>query len=300
MRVENMETMLISGGNGFLGKRILNLLKNNQKKIHIKIIVRNPNDVCATPPRVLSDISCQHVVGDINDEGFVKDCMEDVDTVIHLAALKDISYCEQNPIEAVRTNIEGSINLLNHFNGTTFLAMSTNKAIHPESCYGATKLLMEKIIIDQSKKNPTKKYLVVRSGNILNSEGGVINIWKTQIKTGNEIELTNPAMTRFFIDSLHLSSFILKILDHGKTGTVYIPEHNLVQMDDLAKAMIEKFGNADTKLKIIGIRPGEQVHDVLSLPHEKVISNNCAGDGQTRSQRILTSYEVKQLLCRLE
>ena len=142
-----METMLISGGNGFLGKKILNLLKNNQKKIHVIIIVRNPNCIRTPPTSQLSDSSCQQVVGDIRDEVFVRDCMEEVDTVIHLAALKDISYCEQNPIEAVRTNIEGSINLLNHFNGTTFLAISTNKVIHPESCYGATKLLMEKIIL---------------------------------------------------------------------------------------------------------------------------------------------------------
>jgi UDP-N-acetylglucosamine 4,6-dehydratase/5-epimerase len=291
-----METMLISGGNGFLGKKIFNILKNTQKKIHVKIIVRNPKSGCHPKPIPFSNFSYEHVVGDIIDGEFVKACMEDVDTVIHLAALKDISYCEQNPIESVRTNIEGSINLLNHFHGTTFLAVSTNKAVHPESCYGATKLLMEKIIIGQSKKNPTRKYCVVRSGNILDSDGGVITIWKNQIKTRNEIELTNPAMTRFFIDSVQLSGFILQILDHGKTGMVYIPDHQLVQMDDLAKAMIERFGDPDTKIKIIGIRPGEQVHDILSLPYEKVICNNFRDGNQHRSPRKLSYYEVKQLI----
>lgn len=295
-----MERLLISGGNGFVGRKIINHLIRHRKKTQIRIIGRNvdpsrPLPLCQSP-----GISCQFVTGDIRDEAFVKECMEDVDTVIHLAALKDITQCEQNPVDAVRINIEGSIHLLDHFKGDIFLAISSNKAICPESCYGATKLLMERIILDRAGKNPTKKFIVVRPGNILDSDGGVVSLWKNQIQQRNEIGLTNPAMTRFFITSNELSACILDLLDHGKTGRVYVPEHTLVRMGDLADAVVERFGNAGTRKRIIGSRSGESVHDLLFLPQENIARCGCTGNDPDRHQEVSDPWKVKELLSHLE
>jgi UDP-N-acetylglucosamine 4,6-dehydratase/5-epimerase len=301
MRLTRMETLLISGGNGFLAKKILSILEQNPKKIYIKIMVRNYGYGSDSQQQAcFSKGFCEYIVGDIRDEMFVKSCLDEVDTVIHLAALKDISYCEKNPVDAIRTNIEGSINLLKNFKGSKFLAVSTNKAIHPESCYGATKLLMEKIIIGESVKDPLKKFFIVRPGNILDSDGGVISIWKNQIKTRNEIELTNPSMTRFCINGIQLANFILQTLNQDKTGIVYIPQHSMIQMGDLARAIIEKYGNADTKIKIIGARPGEHVHDILSLPQDIVISDSPDAGRETETRKKLTFPEVKYLVSQIE
>jgi len=292
-----MNTILITGGNGFLGKNILNALLIQGKNIHIKIIARNLNCIDSISRPKNSGCSIETIKGDIQDKEFIKKSMIDVDTLIHLAALKDITYCENNPVEAVRTNIEGTINLLDRFEGETFLSLSSNKAVHPNSCYGATKLLMERIILKKAKENPDIRYIIVRSGNIIGSNGSVVDLWKHQINQNNRINITNLEMTRLFVDAHLLSEYIIQILKSGKSGTIYIPQHHSVKLDNLAKAVIELYGDNNTKINIVGMKQGEQVHEILSTDQEPVVNESQYNSSNNPDK--MTLAEMKQLLLRI-
>lgn len=294
---KDMNTVLITGGFGFLGKSIINTLFGHHKGLTIKIIVRNSNHRDPVPIPSKNDCLIENVVGDITDIDFIKESLVGIDSLIHLAAIKDISLCESDPIQAVKTNIIGTSNLLDNFKGNTFLAISSNKAVYPESCYGATKLLMEKLILSKARKDPLRRYLIVRSGNIIGSKGSVVDLWKNQIHNNNEITVTNPDMTRYVTDVNSLSEYIVHILKKGKTGTINIPEHRQIKLETLAKATIELFGNNTTKMNIIGMKPGETVHDLLCTSSEPIIYES--EQKSPKQSNFMELDEVKSLLQRL-
>ncbi|HEY83026.1 MAG TPA: polysaccharide biosynthesis protein [Dehalococcoidia bacterium] len=266
-----MNRVLVTGGSGFLGRRLVKKLLDKYQNLEVITIARNGEGIvklmtlCATN-------RLKPLVGDIRNEEVLSFAMREVDTVVHLAAMKYINLCEMCPAEAITTNVQATAELLRLFQGNTFISMSTDKAVEPSSCYGATKLIVEKLTLAEAEKNKGKRFMVVRSGNIFGSSGSVLENWWRQIRRNNEIIVSDPDMTRFFIDVETLAEFIITVLEKGKSGHIYIPSQEVIRLGDLAKAFIELYGDEKSRTKVVGRFQGEKQHEKLFLPGEKVIS----------------------------
>ncbi|HEY4712533.1 MAG TPA: polysaccharide biosynthesis protein [Dehalococcoidia bacterium] len=289
-----MDKVLITGGGGFLGRHLIKGLLSKYSDIEVIALSRDENDTTETIVYCDSD-RLKPIIGDIREIDTLKYAMRGVDTVIHLAAMKHVDFCELYPSEAIAINTIAAMNLLKLFTGDTFIGMSTDKAIEATGCYGATKLLLEKLIVEQSRKDANRRYMVVRSGNIFGSSGSVIEKWRHQIKQSNKITVTSLEMTRFFINVKALADFIIEIIERGESGKIYVPFQKIATLEDLAKAIIELYGNKKTRLEIAGLREGEKVHEKLFSPFEtNVVSNLKSASSQTGER--LSIEEIKDWL----
>jgi FlaA1/EpsC-like NDP-sugar epimerase len=289
-----MDKVLVTGGGGFLGRYLMKGLLNKYSDIEVRALSRHEHDMTETIVHCDSD-RLKPIIGDIREIDTLKYATRGVDTVIHLAAMKHVNFCELYPSEAIATNIIAVMNLLKVFAGDTFVGMSTDKAIVATGCYGATKLLLEKLILEQSRKDAGRRYIVIRSGNIFGSSGSVIEKWKQQIKQSNKITVTSLEMTRFFINVKALADFIIEIIERGESGKIYVPFQKVATLEDLAKAIIELYGNKKTRLEITGLREGEKVHEKLFSSFEtNVVSNLKSASSQTGER--LSIGEIKDWL----
>jgi FlaA1/EpsC-like NDP-sugar epimerase len=278
---------LITGGAGFLGRHLTKGLLDKYSDIEIKAISRHENEIVEMIVACNNDKRLKPIIGDIREVDTAKYALTDVDTLIHLAAMKHIDFCEMYPSEAISVNIIATMNLLKLFTGNTCIGMSTDKAVEATGCYGATKLLLEKLILEQARRNPNRRYMVVRSGNIFGSSGSVIQRWKQQIKQNNKVTVTNLEMTRFFINVNTLVDFIIQVIEQGESGKIYIPFQKVARLGDLAKAMMELYGDAKTKKEVTGLREGEKMHERLfSSPPKDIITDltaECSEFGENLS-----------------
>lgn len=265
---------LVTGGAGFLGKYLVKELLGMYSNIKLKVISRNENNIAEMMTLCANDKRLSPIVGDIRDIETLEYALQDVNAVIHLAAMKHIDLCELYPTEAIDTNVFATMNLLNTFQGEVFVSMSTDKAAEARGCYGATKLLLEKLTLEQAKRNPKSRYMVVRSGNIFNSTGSVIPKWIQQIKQDNRIIVTELNMTRFFITAGVLVSFMREVIESGENGKIYIPLQASVRLKDLVEAIIKIYGNSTTKLEVIGLRKGEKMHERMYFASERDVVGN--------------------------
>jgi len=285
--------ILVTGGSGFLGLNLVKRLFEKYKDIKVRTISRSEYDIQKLKWQIANP-RLETVIGDIKDINAAEFALKDADTVIHLAAMKHIDICEDNPLDAVAINVIGTINLLKCFTGDTFIGMSTDKALEPSGCYGATKLLQEKLILSQGKDKKKNRFMIVRSGNIFASRGSVLDKWRNQLKKNNEIVITDLQMTRYFIDVDVLADFIINIMEKGKNGCVYVPNQRCVVLADLVQAFIEIYGNKDTKIKATGLRKGERPHEILYLPNEAVITK--MSSRSSKDVEKMSIKEIKELL----
>jgi FlaA1/EpsC-like NDP-sugar epimerase len=289
-----MDKVLITGGGGFLGRYLIKGLLNKYSDIEVRALSRHEKDMTETIVHCDSD-RLKPIIGDIREIDTLKYAMRGVDTVIHLAAMKHVNFCELYPSEAIAINTIAVMNLLKLFAGDTFIGMSTDKAIEATGCYGATKLLLEKLILEQSRKDAGRRYIVVRSGNIFGSSGSVIEKWKHQIKQSNKITATSLEMTRFFINVNTLADFIIEIIERGESGKIYVPFQKVATLEDLAKVVIELYGNEKTRMELTGLREGEKLHEKLFSSFEtNIVSDSKSNSSQTGER--LSIEEIKDWL----
>jgi FlaA1/EpsC-like NDP-sugar epimerase len=216
------------------------------------------------------------VIGDIRDPQAVHLAMKDKDTVLHLAAMKRVDLCEEECREAATINVIGTMNLLDAFRGKTFIQMSTDKAVEPSNCYGATKLVAERMLLERARKATSgARFMIIRSGNIMGSTGSVMDIWKNQIEKSNEITVTNPDMMRFYTTVEGVVALYIAVLERGENGKVYFtPSGEPLILRDLIAKAIKQYGNDKTQVKSIGLRPGERMAEKMRTPDEtNTISN---------------------------
>ncbi|OQA48026.1 MAG: UDP-galactose-4-epimerase [Euryarchaeota archaeon ADurb.Bin294] len=214
-----------------------------------------------------SDSRIRFFIGDIRDKARLTRALNDVDVVVHAAALKQVPACEYNPIEAVRTNIDGTTNLIDASidnNVDRLIALSTDKAVHPVNLYGATKMVAEKLFIQGNAYSgkKTTRFSCVRYGNVVGSRGSIVPLFEKQKEEG-KITITDPRMTRFWLTLDQGATFVDKCLQIMNGGEIFVPKIPSMKITDLADAMAPGIPH-----EYIGIRPGEKIHEVLITEDE--------------------------------
>ena len=258
--------ILITGGTGSLGQALTQrLLQKNVKTI--RILSRNESKQIEMESK-FNDDRLRFFLGDIRDKERLVRATEDIDYVFHAAALKQVPKIEYNPFEAIKTNVIGSQNVIDAClitNVKKVICIGTDKAVSPLNTYGATKLLMEKLFVTANnyldpKKHATK-FIAVRYGNVLGSSGSVVPKFIEQIKNKKKITITDNQMTRFSITMNEALDFILKATEYGQGSEIFIPKIRAYTIFDIKKTLTEIFG--DYGEEIVGVRPGEKMHETL-------------------------------------
>lgn len=279
------KTLLITGGTGSFGNTVLNGFLNTGIK-EIRIFSRDEkkqddmrHEYQAKMPGVSNKI--KFYIGDVRDRQSIKNAMHGVDYVFHAAALKQVPSCEFFPIEAVKTNVLGTENVLTEAideGVKTIICLSTDKAAYPVNAMGTSKAMMEKVIVAKSRVvNPEKtKICCTRYGNVLCSRGSVVPLWIEQIKEKKPITLTSPNMTRFVMTLAEAVELVLFAFEQGVSGDIFVQKAPACTIETLAKATVELF-NPGHEIKYIGIRHGEKMFETL-LTNEECASAMDMGD----------------------
>jgi len=259
----NQKTILITGGTGSFGKKyVKTLLERYSPK---KIIIYSRDELKQFEMQQEFNQDCmRYFIGDVRDKERLTQAMNRVDFVIHAAALKQVPAAEYNPMECIKTNINGAENVISAAlanNVEKVIALSTDKAANPINLYGATKLASDKLFVAANNMAGGYRTLfsVVRYGNVVGSRGSVVPFFKKLINEGvKEIPVTHEEMTRFWITLQDGVDFVLKNFDRMLGGEIFVPKIPSMRIKDLAHAMAP-----DLSIKIIGIRPGEKLHEVM-------------------------------------
>ena len=258
--------ILITGGTGSLGQALTKRLLDTDAST-IRILSRNERNQIEMESK-FKDNRLRFLLGDVRDLERLSRAMEDIDIVFHAAALKHVPKIEYNPFEGIKTNAIGSQNVIDAClkeNNEKTIAISTDKAASPLNVYGATKALMEKLFVAANTYSlPGKhetKFITVRYGNVLGSSGSVVPIFIDQIKNKKKITITDPEMTRFSISMDEALDFILKATEVGKGSEIFIPKMKAYSIMDIKNVLTELL--EDTGDEIVGIRPGEKLHEIL-------------------------------------
>jgi UDP-N-acetylglucosamine 4,6-dehydratase/5-epimerase len=258
--------ILLTGGTGSFGQKCTEILLKDHNPEKIRIYSRGEL-MQDQMEKKFHDDRLRFLIGDVRDRIRLDRAMDDVDIVIHAAALKQVPACEYNPIEAVKTNIEGTINIVDTAIDNEIekmMLISTDKAVHPVNLYGATKMVAEKMTIQGNSYAGGKKsrFSCVRYGNVIGSRGSVIPLFKEQKKTGT-ITVTDDRMTRFWLTLDQGVQFVLGCIETMNGGEVFVPKIPSMKITDLAMAIAP-----EARIKMTGIRPGEKLHEVLLTEDE--------------------------------
>ena len=258
---ENLN-LLVTGGTGSFGKKFVEIMLRDYKPN--KIIIFSRDELKQHEMRIggFDDPSLRFFIGDVRDKNRLKRAMREVDVVIHAAALKQVPSCEYNPFEAVKTNILGAQNIIDasiDCGVKKVVALSTDKAVNPVNLYGATKLCSDKIFIQGNAYTGAQdtSFSCVRYGNVIGSRGSVIPLFVKQRKKG-KITITDRRMTRFWLSLEHAVDVVIKAFVHMQGGEIFVPKIPSMKIVDLAEAIAP-----DCDIEIIGVRPGEKLHEIL-------------------------------------
>lgn len=257
------KTILITGGTGSFGKKFVEILlkEHNPKKV---IIYSRDELKQYEMAQVFNDKRMRYFIGDVRDKNRLQTALNGVDICIHAAALKHVPIAEYNPMECIKTNIDGASNVISAClsnNVKYIIALSTDKAANPINLYGATKLCSDKLFITANniKGSKDSKFSVVRYGNVVGSRGSVIPFFQKLIEQGcKELPITDVRMSRFFITLEDGVKFVLNNLERMHGGEIFIPKIPSVKITQLALALAPNLPH-----RIIGIRPGEKLHEVM-------------------------------------
>ena len=269
------KTLMITGGTGSFGNAVLNRFLNTDIG-EIRIFSRDEkkqddmrHEFQAKLPEAANKI--KFFIGDVRDIQSVKNAMHGVDYIFHAAALKQVPSCEFFPMEAVRTNVIGTDNVLTaaiEEDVECVICLSTDKAAYPINSMGMTKAIEEKVAIAKSRMSGKTKICCTRYGNVMCSRGSVIPLWIDQIKAGIPITVTEPSMTRFIMSLKEAVDLVLFAFEHGENGDLLIKKAPACTIQTQAEAVCELFGGKKEDIKVIGIRHGEKMYETLLTNEE--------------------------------
>ena len=271
------KTLMITGGTGSFGNAVLNRFLDTDIG-EIRIFSRDEkkqddmrHEFQAKMPEASAKI--KFFIGDVRDLQSVKNAIHGVDYIFHAAALKQVPSCEFFPMEAVKTNVIGTDNVLTAAideGVKTVICLSTDKAAYPVNAMGTSKAMMEKVIVAKSRTVDPKdtKICCTRYGNVMCSRGSVIPLWIDQIKSGNPITVTEPNMTRFIMSLEEAVDLVLFAFEHGENGDLLIQKAPACTIGTQAEAVCELFGGRKDDIRVIGIRHGEKMYETLLTNEE--------------------------------
>jgi FlaA1/EpsC-like NDP-sugar epimerase len=271
------KTILVTGGVGSIGSEIIRaLLKYNPKVV--RVLDSNETGLFDLEQELQSE-KFRPLVGDVRDKERLKRAVEDIDIVFHAAALKHVPLCEFNPFEAAKTNVFGTQDVIEaamEEEVEKFITISTDKAVNPINVMGATKLLAERLTISaifyRGKRKTT--FSCVRFGNVLDTRGSVIPLFRKQIKNGGPLTITDPNMTRFMMSIPKAVELVLKAVEMAEGGEIFVLKMPVLRMGDLAEIMIQELASkyeyepTEIMIKIIGKRAGEKLYEELMTEDE--------------------------------
>ena len=269
------KTLMITGGTGSFGNAVLNrFLKTDIAEIRIFSRDEKKQDDMrhlyqATMPEVANKI--KFYIGDVRNKSTLKTAMRGVDYIFHAAALKQVPSCEFFPMEAVKTNVIGTDNVLDvaiDSHVKCVICLSTDKAAYPINAMGISKALEEKIAVAKSRNSLDTKICCTRYGNVMCSRGSVMPLWIDQIRKGNPITRTEPKMTRFIMSLEEAVDLVLFAFEHGENGDILVQKAPACTIQTQAEAVCELFGGKKEDIKVIGIRHGEKMYETLLTNEE--------------------------------
>jgi UDP-N-acetylglucosamine 4,6-dehydratase len=265
------KTLLITGGTGSFGSAVLNRFLHTDHFKEIRIFSRDEKKQDDMRNSLKND-KLKYYIGDVRDIQSVNAAMVGVDYVFHAAALKQVPSCEFFPMEATRTNVFGTQNVIDVAVANKVkkvICLSTDKAAYPINAMGISKALMEKVAIAASRNTKDTVVCLTRYGNVMASRGSVIPLFLKQIKAGQDLTVTDPNMTRFLMSLEDAVDLVLFAFEHGNPGDLFVNKAPAGTIGDLARALKE-LANANNKIKIIGTRHGEKLYETLCTREEMV------------------------------
>lgn len=262
-------TLCITGGTGSFGHEIMSFFLNSDIK-EIRIISRDEKKQDDMRKR-FENKKLKFFIGDVRDKESIKNAINGSDYIFHAAALKQVPSCEFFPMEAVKTNIIGTDNVLDcaiKFRVKSVVCLSTDKSVYPINAMGISKALMEKVIIARSRESSETIICATRYGNVMGSRGSVIPLFIKQITESEPITITNPKMTRFMMSLTEAVHLVLYAFENGKSGDIFVQKSPAATIDTLAKAILKMHNKPNHKIKNIGDRHGEKLYESLVSKEE--------------------------------
>jgi FlaA1/EpsC-like NDP-sugar epimerase len=263
------KNIIIFGATGSWGHELTKqLLEFNPKEI---IVFSRGELAQVNMQRKFKSNKLKFIIGDVRDYSAVDNATRNVDYVFLLAALKHVPICENQPQEAIKTNINGTVNVINSaikHKVKIVVDVSSDKACSPNNLYGMTKAVGEKLVIQANTLTEDTDFICVRGGNVLGSNGSVVPLFIDQIKRFNEITVTDGSMTRFFLTLPEAIGLLFQAVENSVGGETYVMKMPAFFISDVAKVLIKHYGNSHTLIKEIGLREGEKMHEVLISEHE--------------------------------
>jgi len=260
-----MKRILIIGGSGSWGQELVRQLLAQEKDAMIAIYSRGEHRQVEMA-RHFSDPRLHYIIGDVRDRDRLSLAMRGMDVVFHLAALKHVPVCERNPDEAIKTNILGTLNaveaaLANEV--SRYIFVSTDKAVDPINSYGVSKSMAEKTVISANLRSSATTFVCIRGGNVLGTQGSVVPLFKEQLLRANEITVTDLSMTRYLMRLQEAIALLFAATNEAQGGEIFVMKMPSIKIQMLVDVMTRRLGNKDTRIRTIGRRPGEKVHEVL-------------------------------------
>ena len=263
--------VLITGGTGSWGNELVRQLIEDYDVSEIRILSRNEHKQVEMSYKLASS-KVKFILGDIRNIDVLNFASKDIDVLFHLAALKHVPVCENNSWEAVSVNVNGTQTVINaaiNNHVGYFVLISTDKAVDPFNLYGVTKSLAEKLVINANfNYTSNTKFVCIRAGNVVGTNGSVIPLFKSQILHNNKITITDYNMTRYLMKTADAIKLIFVALENSIGGEIFVVRMPAVDVKSLAEACINIFGNKDTEQEVIGLRPGEKIDEVLVSKNE--------------------------------
>jgi UDP-N-acetylglucosamine 4,6-dehydratase/5-epimerase len=262
--------ILITGGTGSWGHELVKQLLPKGPK-EIIVLSRNEASQVAMQRQFDYNPKLTFMIGDIRDKDSLMRASEGVDYIYHLAALKHVPICELQPYEALKSNIQGTQNVIEtaiHHKVTKVIYISTDKAANPSNLYGMTKAIGEKLIIHANLLSKHTRFVCVRGGNVLGTNGSVIHVFKSQIEKKGQVGITDFEMTRFFLTLEEAISLLFKATFESVGGEIFVMKMPTCKITDLAQVLIDASGKKGITMVELGKRPGEKLHEILLSEYE--------------------------------
>jgi FlaA1/EpsC-like NDP-sugar epimerase len=268
----NNKTIFVTGGTGSWGHELVKQMLEKYEPKEIRIYSRGEHKQVEMKREFGNHKALKFIIGDVRDKNILGLAMKGSDYVFHLAALKHVPVCEENCWEAVLTNIYGTQNVIEcaiENKVQKVVDISTDKAVDPFNHYGCTKACGEKMIINANENYVSDtKFVCIRGGNVMGTNGSVLPLFKRQIKESNCITITDLDMTRYLMSTREAIGLVFEAVLNSEGGEIFVMRMPATKVSNIASVMTKLFGNEETKQKVIGIRPGEKMHEVLVSKNE--------------------------------